>query len=81
MKKQLTAIALALLSMAATAQNKEWLDPEVNAVNRAPMHTGYFAYESTAAALAGQKEQSSNFMTLNGPWKFARTSNAFSAGS
>lgn len=76
MKKQLTAIALALLSMAATAQNKEWLDPEVNAVNRAPMHTGYFAYESTAAALAGQKEQSSNFMTLNGPWKFNWVRNA-----
>lgn len=76
MKKQFTAIALALLSVAATAQNKEWLDPETNAVNRAPMHTGYFAYESKAAAQAGQKEQSSNYMTLNGPWKFNWVRNA-----
>lgn len=26
---------------------KEWQDPEINAVNRAPMHTNFFAYEST----------------------------------
>ena len=24
---------------------KEWQDPEINAVNRAPMHTNFFAYE------------------------------------
>ena len=76
MKKQLTVITLALFSLFSTAQKKEWLDPEVNAINRAPMHAGYFAYESTASALAGEKELSSNYMTLNGPWKFNWVRNA-----
>lgn len=61
---------MALLSITASAQNKEWQNAEVNAVNRAPMHTGYFAYESSELALAGQKELSANFMTLNGTWRF-----------
>ena len=34
------------------------------------MHTAYFAYENADAAAAGTKEKSSNFMSLNGPWKF-----------
>ena len=44
---------------------KEWQDPEINAVNRAPMHTNFFAYESTEAATEAVKEKSANFMTLN----------------
>ena len=43
------------LALTANAQSfKEWLDPEINAVNRAPMHTNYFAYESADAAMQGQ---------------------------
>ncbi|WP_106828039.1 glycoside hydrolase family 2 TIM barrel-domain containing protein [Parabacteroides pacaensis] len=61
---------LAMLSMTTFAQQNEWLDPNVNAINRAPMHTNYFAYESEADALKGIKESSQNFMSLNGPWKF-----------
>lgn len=49
---------------------KEWQDPEINAVNRAPMHTDFFAYESTELAAKGMKELSGNFMSLNGNWKF-----------
>lgn len=60
----------ALLSMTTVAQRNEWLDPNVNAINRAPMHTNYFAYESVGEALKGVKESSGNFMSLNGPWKF-----------
>ena len=72
MKKHLLTGLFAALALTAThAQSfNEWLDPEVNAVNRAPMHTNYFAYESADAAARGNKEQSSNFMTLNGTWKF-----------
>ena len=57
-----------LLSFAATAQNREWLDPNVNELNRAPMHTYYFAYESESRALTGIKENSANVVTLNGYW-------------
>lgn len=71
MKKHLLTGLFAALALTANAQSfNEWQDPEVNAVNRAPMHTNYFAYESADAAARGAKEQSSNFMTLNGTWKF-----------
>lgn len=66
--------ACSLITQAQTF--KEWMDPEVNAVNRAPMHTNYFAYESAEAASAAIKEQSSNFMSLNGMWKFFWVKNA-----
>lgn len=65
-----------MFAIAATAQKNEWQDPEVNAVNRAPMHTNYFAYESAESAARGVKEQSTNFMSLNGIWKFNWVRNA-----
>jgi beta-galactosidase len=52
------------------AQKGEWQDPKVNQLNRTPMHTACFAYETETAALEGCKESSANFMTLNGAWKF-----------
>ncbi len=54
---------------AATAKTPEWLDPEVNAINRAPMHTDYFAFENDAKA-RGDKASSANYLPLNGLWKF-----------
>lgn len=77
MKQHFITGLFAALAITANAQSfKEWQDPEINAVNRAPMHTNYFAYESTEAAMQGNKEQSSNFMTLNGIWKFNWVENA-----
>lgn len=70
MKKQLLTKAFAVISLTAGAQSNEWQNPEVNAVNRLPMHSAYFAYENADVAKAGIKENSSNFMTLNGKWKF-----------
>ena len=72
MKKQLLSCCLAALGLTAIqAQSfNEWKDPEVNSVNRSAMHTNYFAYASADEAKAGIKENSTNFMTLNGPWKF-----------
>lgn len=70
MKKQLLTCCIASLCLGVSAQTNEWLNPEVNAVNRAPMHANYFAYESPAKAAQGVKEKSSNYMSLNGLWKF-----------
>ncbi len=70
MKKQLLTCCIASLCLRVSAQTNEWLNPEVNAVNRAPMHANYFAYESPAKAAQGVKEKSSNYMSLNGLWKF-----------
>ena len=64
------------MSTAMMAQTfKEWTDPEVNAINRAPMHADYFAYESAEAAQKC-KMQSENYLTLNGMWKFHWVENA-----
>ena len=79
MKKQLLSCCLAALGLttAIQAQNfNEWKDPEVNSVNRSAMHTNYFAYASADEAKAGSKEDSQNFMTLNGLWKFNWVRNA-----
>ena len=70
MKRQLLTSCLVLLITGATAQQNEWQDPRVNAVNRAPMHTNYFAYESDAIAEKGERTLSKNYLTLNGLWKF-----------
>ena len=71
MKKHLLTGMLGLVTMALPAQTfKEWQDPAINAIHRAPMHTNYFAYENLDMAKVGNKEISSNFMSLNGIWKF-----------
>ncbi|MEG2864593.1 MAG: glycoside hydrolase family 2 TIM barrel-domain containing protein [Mucinivorans sp.] len=70
--KKTAAILLALCAFGgALAQNfTEWQDTKVNQINRAPMRSSFFAYENEKAALAGVKENSENFMSLNGKWKF-----------
>lgn len=60
-----------LLAVNTTAQTfKEWQDPKVNQVNRLPMHANYFAFESGQAAKIADRTKSSNFLSLNGVWKF-----------
>ncbi|MFI3247869.1 MAG: glycoside hydrolase family 2 TIM barrel-domain containing protein [Rikenellaceae bacterium] len=69
--KRLLLYSLTLLCATTYAQSgDEWQDPKVNQVNRAPMHTNYFAYSSAEEAAKAQKELSENYMTLNGPWRF-----------
>lgn len=69
MKKILLCLGVCL-SMTALAQQKEWLDPGVNGINRAPARASYFAYPSEKCAVEGVKENASNFLSLNGLWKF-----------
>lgn len=77
MKKEIITILLWAIALNVSAQTfNEWKDPAVNEVNRAPMHSNYFAYESADAATVGEKESSSNYMTLNGKWKFSWVKNS-----
>ncbi len=77
MKKHLLISSLSFLCFSALAQEKqEWLDPQINQINRAPMHTNYFAFPSAQAAQQGEKESSKNYMSLNGKWKFNWVKNA-----
>ncbi|MDE6826466.1 MAG: beta-galactosidase, partial [Paramuribaculum sp.] len=77
MNRLATAIALAAIACTpASAQTfKEWQTQKVNQVNRLPMRTTHFAYPSAEAA-EGTPEESPNYMTLNGMWKFNWVRNA-----
>ena len=72
MKKQaITFCVASLAALAASGQTmKEWQDPQVNGVNRMPMHAAYFAYENAGKAADGDMASSDNYMSLNGKWKF-----------
>ena len=66
MKRHLLSGLLCICMLSGNAQTfREWQDPEVNAVNRAPMHTHFFAYESTEAATEAVKEKSVNFYMIS----------------
>ena len=68
-KKLIFAAMITGSSLGAAAATPEWLDPQVNSINRYPMHTDYFAFESVEAASAN-KANSANFLSLDGKWKF-----------
>jgi len=75
-KGLLTIVMLSFFGIIVYAQER-WQDPSVNEVNRLPMHSYFFAYESEAKAEAGIKENSDNYMSLNGIWKFNWVKNAW----
>ncbi|MBQ0149972.1 MAG: DUF4981 domain-containing protein [Bacteroidales bacterium] len=71
MRRTLFTMLALLAGIAAGAQTfNEWKDQKVNEVNRAPMHTHHFAYESAEAAAARCPEKSANYLSINGTWKF-----------
>ena len=71
MRKLLFSALLAIIPFLGKAQTfTEWQDPRVIEINRAPMRTSFFAYESKAAAEAAVPENSANFLTLHGIWSF-----------
>ena len=68
--KQFIILTLGALAVTASAQTfKEWQDPEINAVNRLPMHTSFHGFESVEASMRAP-EQSANYLSINGDWKF-----------
>lgn len=61
MKRPLFAIAALAVALCASAKAPEWLDPNVNEINRLPMHT---SFKSTSPAIPD------NYVTLHGNWAF-----------
>lgn len=47
-----------------------WEDPQINAINRLPMHTSFFAFEDASRAEAGDPAASERYQSLNGQWSF-----------
>ena len=73
---RLLTLALAASTVTLSAQTfNEWQDPAVNQVNRLAMHTHFFGYE-TEAASKQCPEQSANYLSINGQWKFQWQKNA-----
>jgi beta-galactosidase len=70
MKKTLLIACLAVVQLITFAQTDEWHNSTKNEVNRAPMHTHYFAYETKELAQKGIRNESDNFLSMNGKWKF-----------
>ena len=71
MKKLFISIlAVCSITSAAAQTYKEWQDPNVNQVNRAPMHAAFFAFESIEASKQ-DKQLSDNYLDINGTWKFS----------
>lgn len=72
MKTFLTSLAFLFGLCVVFAQEPEafWENEQINAVNREPMHTNFFAYESEELAKKNIREDSKNFQSLNGSWKF-----------
>ena len=72
MKKLLSVGLTAILAAPLCAQTfREWQDPEVNAVNRAPMRSEAFAFRKGEPGLSKTDRQASaNYLSLNGDWKF-----------
>jgi beta-galactosidase len=48
----------------------EWQNPDIVQVNREKAHATRFSFESSTLAKAGDMQGSSNFISLNGAWKF-----------
>ena len=70
MRRTLTLLAVAATMTTAFGQSfKEWQDPTVNQVNRLPMHSSFFAFESAEAATHAAS-LSANYLDLSGTWKF-----------
>ena len=75
LKKTMLATAVSALAagiaIPSGAQSfNEWRDPELNAVNRAPMHASFFPYADKEEAAQAVRENSENYLSLNGTWKF-----------
>ncbi len=72
MKTLIAAGALAVCVTSAFGQTfEEWQNPEVNAVNRAPMRSESFAFrKGESGSMKTDRKNSANYLSLNGNWKF-----------
>ena len=70
--------AIFLLSGSTRAQEQqnrfaELTNPRLIDINKLPPHAAFTTYHSAASALAGERERGSDYLSLNGTWKFHYT--------
>ena len=61
---------LLALDLSAQPAGDEWMNLQVNEINRLPVHASFFAFDTESDALKGQPAQSGRFLSLDGNWKF-----------
>lgn len=76
MKTNLIVSCLLTFGVAAFAKTPEWQDPNVNQVNRLPMHSAFFPYSNEKGAEISCPKQQPNYLSLHGDWKFNWVKNA-----
>lgn len=72
----IATIAGAGLGWQAVAQSQsasvaEWERPEIFGIGKEPARATFFAYETVDAARRGDMARSANYLSLDGPWRFA----------
>jgi beta-galactosidase len=64
-------LALLLLIPVSRAQElPAWQNPEIVQINRELPRASMFSFETSELAMKGKREDSNNFLSLNGIWKF-----------
>lgn len=77
MKNFLLSLLCAAVPWSSFAQQlPKWNDPRVNQENRRQDVTDFFAYETEAKALKGEKDASDRFLSIDGTWRFHWVKNA-----
>jgi beta-galactosidase len=60
-------------------ESRDWNDPAVTGRNKEPAHATLIPYADEAGALAGDREASPYFRSLNGDWRFSYAPNPAAA--
>ena len=62
---------VSFVPMIVSAQTfNEWKDPDINELNRLPMHADFFPFENKTLAKECNYVEAENFISLHGLWKF-----------
>ena len=71
-------ILFLLLSFNSIAQNTFWQDPEIIGVNKLPSRSTFYNYASRSQAIQAPVEisQLSDYLSLNGKWRFKYSKNS-----
>ena len=69
-KLLLFVLLLVATPSVAAEQTPEWKNPAVNQLQREARRSNFFAFESKALAVKGDKRQSSRYLSMEGRWRF-----------
>ncbi len=77
MRRLFLTFCTLLTSATLSAQTfTEWLDAEVNEINRAPMHSSFKIFDCEESASGSYHGNNAYTLSLNGPWAFHFAENA-----